>query len=341
MTQLIAGGAQRRLQVTDISQVGECRRAAQAMAAAWELGETGIGEVGIVATELATNLVRHGGGGELLVQPLAYGERPDIELLAIDRGPGMDVEHCLRDGHSTGGTPGSGLGAARRLSAVFGAYSQSGHGTVVMSRIRRSAAGDAPRPSPRVQLGAVCVAVAGETECGDTWSIAEDQGRVATLVIDGLGHGPLAAAAAHAGLAAFRENPLAPPADTLRELHRRLSPTRGAAAACAVLDPQSSRLVYAGVGNIGGVLLHDSERKGLPSHNGTLGLSLPRSQQFEYPWPPNSVVIMHSDGLSARWNLSAYPGLSALHPALIAAVLYRDLGRQRDDATIVVTSRPQ
>ena len=160
-------------------------------------------------------------------------------------------------------------------------------------------------------------------------------------VIDGLGHGPLAAAAAHAGLEAFRDNPLAPPQDTMRELHRRLNATRGAAAACAVLDAESSQVMYAGVGNIGGMLLHDGKRKGLASHNGTLGLSLPRSQQFEYAWPPNSVVIMHSDGLSARWNLSAYPGISTLHPALIAAVLYRDLGRQRDDATIVVTSRPQ
>jgi anti-sigma regulatory factor (Ser/Thr protein kinase) len=337
MTRLFSGGAQTSLQVADISQIGECRRAAQRIAAAWRLGETSIGRVGIVATELATNLVRHGGGGELLVQPLERGAHTDVELLAIDRGPGMEVERCMRDGHSTGGTPGTGLGAIRRLSAVFGAYSQSGQGTVVLSRISRSDTGD--QPDRGVQFGAICVPVAGEVECGDSWSIAEDQGRVATLVIDGLGHGPLAAVAAQAAVEAFRDNPLAPPQDTMHELHRRLSATRGAAAACAVLDVETSQVTYAGVGNISGILLHDGTRKGLPSHNGTLGVALPRAKQFVYAWPPASIVVMHSDGVSARWNLAAYPGLSTLHPALIAGLLYRDLARARDDATIVVTSR--
>jgi anti-sigma regulatory factor (Ser/Thr protein kinase) len=341
MTRLFSGGAQTRLQVVEISQVSECRRTAQKIAGAWRLDETGIGRVGIVATELATNLVRHGGGGELLVQPLEYGEHTDVELLAIDRGPGMEVERCMRDGYSTAGTPGTGLGAVRRLSALFSAYSQPGHGTVVMSRISRSDTPDALRPSRSIEFGAVCVPLAGEIECGDSWSIAEDEGRVATLVIDGLGHGPLAAAAAQAAVEAFRDNPLAPPQETMRALHRRLNATRGAAAACAVLDVETSQVTYAGVGNIGGMLLHDGTRKGLASHNGTLGRSLPRSQQFVYAWPPDSVVVMHSDGVSARWNLAAYPGISTLHPALIAGLLYRDLARQRDDATIVVTSRPQ
>jgi anti-sigma regulatory factor (Ser/Thr protein kinase) len=351
MSRLISGGAQRCLQVVDLSQVGECRRTAQRIAAAWNLGETSIGRVGIVATELATNLVRHGGGGELLVQPLQYGEHTDVELLAIDRGPGMEVERCMRDGYSTAGSPGTGLGAVRRLSAVFGAYSQRddsrrddsqrAHGTVVLSRISRSDTRDTLRPNGGIQFGAVCVPLAGEVECGDTWSVAEDEERVATLVIDGLGHGPLAAVAAQVAVDAFRGNPLAAPQDTMRELHRRLNATRGAAAACALLDVETSQLTYAGVGNIGGTLLHAGTRTGLPSHNGTLGLSLPRAQQFVYAWPPDSIVVMHSDGVSARWNLAAYPGIAKLHPALIAGMLYRDLARQRDDATIVVTSRLQ
>ncbi len=45
---------------------------------------------------------------------------------------------------------------------------------------------------------------------------------------------------------------------------------------------------------------------------------------------------MHSDGLQTRWNLSTYPGLSRKHPTLIAAVLYRDYSRKRDDVTVVV-----
>lgn len=337
--QLVSGVAQTHMHVSDGSQVSECRRAAQKLAAAWGLGETGTGRVGIVATELATNLVRHGGGGELLLQPLDQGGHAEVELLAIDRGAGMEIERCMRDGFSTGGTPGTGLGAVRRLSSLFGVYSRPERGTVVLSRVSRSDAGS--EDPLALQFGAICVPVQGEVECGDTWCIAADEARMASLVVDGLGHGPLAAVAAQAAAEAFRENPLTAPADTMRHLHQRLTGTRGAAAACAVLDAHDSRLTYAGVGNITGVLLHDQARKGLTSHNGTLGVSLLRSQQFDYPWPASSLLVMHSDGVSARWNLSNYPGLFALHPALIAAVLYQDHARQRDDATIVVTSRLQ
>jgi hypothetical protein len=45
---------------------------------------------------------------------------------------------------------------------------------------------------------------------------------------------------------------------------------------------------------------------------------------------------MHSDGISARWRLEAYEGLADAHPALIAGIIYRDFGRPRDDATVLV-----
>jgi hypothetical protein len=72
------------------------------------------------------------------------------------------------------------------------------------------------------------------------------------------------------------------------------------------------------------------------SHNGTLGVQLLRTQQFEYDWQPGSRIVMHSDGLSGRWSIDSYPGLNLKHPAVIAGVLYRDFVRRRDDATIVV-----
>ena len=61
--------------VADVSQVSECQRAGQKLAAGWGLGETSTGRVGIVVTELATNLERYGGGGELLLQPFDDGGR--------------------------------------------------------------------------------------------------------------------------------------------------------------------------------------------------------------------------------------------------------------------------
>src|SRR5580704_2149530 len=99
---------QRRHVIRDGSAVGEARRDAQRIAEAAGLNTTDVGRAGVVATELANNLLRHGGGGELLLQALLHGS---MELIALDRGRGMDVQKCMRDGFSTSSTPGTGLGA--------------------------------------------------------------------------------------------------------------------------------------------------------------------------------------------------------------------------------------
>jgi len=333
-----SSGSQMRLEVTDSSHVGWCRREAQRLADASSFDTASSGRVALAATELATNLVRHAGGGELLVQPVGHGSELQIELLSVDRGPGIGcIERSLRDGYSTAGTAGTGLGAIHRLSATFDIHSCPGAGTVVLSRIGagRRASGKAPE----IEFGAVSVALRGELECGDGWSIIREGRRSALLVVDGLGHGAPAAAAAAVAMAAFDAQPFAEPEQAMHELHRHLNGTRGAAAACAVLDPEKSLLRYAGVGNIAGVIAAAGAQKGLLSHNGTLGAMLRRAQQLDYPWHAGSVLVMHSDGLSSRWSLAGYQDLGARHPAVIAGVLYRDRSRQHDDATVIVASR--
>ena len=333
---LVRGGAQMRLEIKEASHVGACRRTAQDLAGAWQLDATAVGRVGIVATELATNLIRHAGGGEILVQPIHYDGRLEIELLSIDRGSGMPAEQALVDGYSTGGGgAGNGLGAVRRLSAAFDLYSQPQAGSVVFARVGAEERGRHKR-GDSLELGAISVAMRGELECGDTWALAADGARHALLLVDGLGHGTFAAVAATAAAVAFAEAPLVAPEETMRTLHRKLAGTRGAAAACALLDTGGTQLQYAGVGNISGTLVQGETQRGLMSYNGTLGVRLTRARQLEYPWSAHSVLVLHSDGLSARWSLAAYPGLLARHAAVVAAVLYRDQVRDRDDATIVV-----
>jgi hypothetical protein len=97
---------------------------------------------------------------------------------------------------------------------------------------------------------------------------------------------------------------------------------------------------YTGVGNISGVLAGGERSRGLASQNGTVGLQLRKVQAFDYEWPPRGLLVMHSDGISNRWQLDTYPGLAQRHPAVVAGVLWRDFGRGRDDATIVVVGRP-
>lgn len=336
---VIAGRLPTRIQIREQSAVGECRRTAKRLADAFSFDEESAAKIGIVATELATNVLRHGGGGEMLLQVLDDGFAPHVEVLAIDSGVGMqDVERCLRDGYSTAGTAGTGLGAVRRLSALFDIFSAAGRGTVAVSRVGRKS--DAPTASAAsLEYGAVCVALEGEVECGDTWRLADGGAQLAMFVADGLGHGALAATAAVAAAEVFADRPFEEPARGLEAAHRKLAGGRGAVAAWAVLHGEHSRVEYAGVGNIAGTIVAKERSQGMVSFNGILGVQVSRMRQFSYDWPAGSLVVMHSDGLSARWSLAEHPGLHGRHAAVIAGVLYRELARKRDDATVAIVRR--
>jgi hypothetical protein len=257
-------------------------------------------------------------------------------MLAVDSGPGIgDVQRSMQDGVSTGGTPGTGLGAVRRLSDEFDIFSSVGQGTLVLSCV--GANGKKPAPGP-YHWSALSTPAPRETVCGDTWRIAEHGGALSVMIADGLGHGPLAAEAANRAGGLFDSQANVQPAEFCQRAHQALAGSRGAALAMAHVS-STGRVTYAGVGNIAGAIVDGNTSRGLSSQNGTVGLQVRRVQQFEYDWPSGGVLIMHSDGLSARWSLDRYHGLAARHPAIIAAALYRDCLRGRDDATIVVVKR--
>jgi anti-sigma regulatory factor (Ser/Thr protein kinase) len=323
--------------VTELSQVGEARRVAIALAAWQGFGETEAGQVALVVTEAATNLVKHARDGVILLRCVHERGTAGLEVLALDRGPGMaDVGHCLRDGFSTAGTPGTGLGAIARLSGCADIHSVPGQGTALLVRLW---AGPPPGPPEGLRVGAVSVPVAGEEVCGDAWAVEQADGRAVLLVADGLGHGPDAAAAAREAVRVFRDSAGLGPADILQAIHPALRSTRGAAVAVAEVRLREGAVRYAGVGNITGTVLSAGGDRSLVSHNGTLGHAARRFQEFAYPFPQGATLVMHSDGLSSRWDLDAYPGLHARDPALIAGVLYRDFRRGRDDATVLAASR--
>jgi anti-sigma regulatory factor (Ser/Thr protein kinase) len=321
--------------VGEPNQAGEARRAAVRLAESIGFDEQARGEVAIVATELATNLARYARHGSLLLHALDLPAGRAIEILSIDAGPGMaDVRACLQDGYSTGGTPGNGLGAVRRLSTLFDIFSGPG-GTAIVSRVSRAA--DPRRPPSGFDWGVVSLPVPGEQVCGDAWRIAEGEAGCAVMVADGLGHGPLAAEASRLAGNVFDERPFDDAVALIERAHRALAGSRGAALAIATIGGGGLR--YAGVGNIAGVLNGGERARGLASQNGTVGVQMRRTMPLEYPWPPSGRLVMHSDGLSSRWTLESYPGLALRHPAVAAAVLWRDCGRGRDDATIVVVGR--
>jgi len=326
--------AQLVLPVEHGSQVGEVRRAAVHVGKEAGFGAGDQGTLALVATELASNIHKHAGAGELLLQPVTEAGETCIELLAVDRGPGMaDVQRCLRDGYSTARTPGNGLGAVRRLAREFDLWSNPGSGTVVLARLP---AGTSAASSAPLSFGAVCIPVPGETICGDGWAVRTGDGELALMVADGLGHGPLAGAAVARAAEVFAGDDRFAPKPFLERAHGALAATRGAAIVAATVSVDQCKVTYAGVGNLSGTIWAPSGSQGLVSHYGTVGATLRGVQEFSYRWPADGVLVVHSDGLQSRWSADSYPGLMAHHPAVIAAVLYRDFRRGRDDATVVV-----
>lgn len=243
-----------------------------------------------------------------------------------------NVEACLRDGYSTGGTAGTGLGSVARLSSFFDIYSVAGSGTVLVSRIW----GKQPALATKLDIGAICLPKAGEVSCGDNWSLYLSDGRLLVTVADGLGHGPDAAHASNEAIRIFQENGKYSGPVILQTAHAALRSTRGAAMSIAEFDLNRRMILFAGVGNISGVIHNSTGTRSMVSHNGTLGAATSKYQEFNYPWPNGSLAILHSDGLMTRWHLEQYPGLAARHPSIVAGVLFRDFERGRDDATVVV-----
>ncbi len=323
--------------VTEPSQVGEARRRSLLLAERLEFDEEDCGRLALVVTELGTNLVRHASGGRLLVAVRAGPAGDGIEVLSVDSGPGMpDVEHCLRDGVTTSSTPGTGLGAVRRLSDEFAAFSAAPGGTVLLARVFRRRGVVRGGAVQRFSHGAVSVPAAGETRCGDAWTIEQRGGRASVLVVDGLGHGPAAETAAQACLAAFAAAPFDVPSDALVRAHAAARGTRGASAAIVQLDADARSITFCGAGNITARLTSGIGDRSFLCQHGTLGLQLAPLQDVSATWPDHALLVMHSDGLTGRWDLRKTPGLLQRDPALIAAWLIRDHIGGRDDATVIV-----
>jgi anti-sigma regulatory factor (Ser/Thr protein kinase) len=344
---------QQRYEIGDRSQVSFARRGIGELAQSVGLSENVLGRLAIVVTECATNQLKHAQRGELLVRTItdavhgsALPSNHGIELIAIDNGPGIqDLHACFVDGYTTAGSPGNGMGAIQRLADELDIWSAPGLGTVLRVELwaeRRTAlAGSATAGEP-IEYGAINLPLQGETMCGDAWCCGYAENEFTVLVADGLGHGPLASTAAIAATDTFARVSPATLIEIVEAAHDALRPTRGAALGVARIpagtaaEGASDSARFCGVGNVAASVWTPNGHRHLVSHAGIVGHQLRKTQEFQVDWPHGALLILHSDGLATRWDLNRYPGLAVRHPALIAATLYRDFARGRDDITVFV-----
>ena len=327
--------------VAEVSQVAEARRRVAGVAAGLGFDATASGRAAIVATELATNIVKYGGPGEILVGSYEDDTGSGLEILALDRGVGIaDTAEAQRDGHSTGGSPGNGFGAIKRQAQAFDIASWPGRGTAVMARMVASPTGRVSGETVVPFHAAVAVPLRGETVSGDICDIHRDAAGWTVLVADGLGHGPQAAEAARAALTIFRRHAGEAPTAILAAIHAGLGHTRGGAVSICRLDLDEQMAEFAGIGNVAGAVVAGAHTTRMVSLAGTAGHVARKIRSFTYPFASGSLLLMHSDGIGTSWSFDRYPGLAYAHPSLVAAVMYRDFARARDDATVLVARAP-
>jgi anti-sigma regulatory factor (Ser/Thr protein kinase) len=327
------------LRLDEPSAVGSARRVVEQLATQLGAAEVRAAEIGLAVTEIASNVHRHGGGGALLVRAVRDVDTAEVEVVAVDSGPGIaDLGAALRDRSSTAGTLGIGMGAIVRMARSVEIATTPERGTVLVAGFDLQRRRPQEPVSRSVDAAGLTRALAGEEVCGDAYATRSHGRGFSLMVADGSGHGPLAASASSAAVRTFLDPDRAvePAAEVLGRVHGALSGTRGAAVAIAEVDPEAETVRFAGIGNIAGAVLSAAGKRSMVSLGGVAGFRSPKIRTFEYAYPSGAVVVLHSDGVRSRWSEADVRGLVGRAPLLLAATLLRDAGIRHDDACVLV-----
>jgi anti-sigma regulatory factor (Ser/Thr protein kinase) len=305
------------------------------------LADGKLADLDIIVAEITSNLHKYAVDGEIL-----FGEGKDqygkyLEVIAIDNGPGIaDIARMMQDGFSTGATLGHGLGSIKRLSDKFDLFSIKGWGTIVLSRIYKSGppAHSAPGFTGGFEINPLVVSKTGETVSGDGTYFKNDGKMVKLLVADGLGHGKEANYAVNEAVIAFKQCPYDTPVDIMRFLHQSIRKTRGMVGSVVIFDLENKTLQIAGIGNIAAKFLHfGGEVKNHISYNGIIGHNIPNTMNSQqYSFDDYNMLILCSDGIKSRWDLTKYAGINKCDASILAAAIYKDFSRRTDDTSVVI-----
>lgn len=340
----------KRLPIHDETDVGFARRSVRVMAERAPFSQEQLAHIDLLSTELASNLVVHRAvEGHLFFQLVSRGDNIGIEIVSVDRGPGIpSVHEAMRDGYSIRGSLGIGLGTVSRCADVFDIHSLPvgrecfsprfwrPEGTLVLAQKWLAPLATTEEAWRVVGHTEPCP---GERYNGDGFRVWKTSERLRAVVCDGLGHGLFAHEVTQKVLAFCEDHLWAPPIVLLTEMHPHLRKTRGCAIAIVDIDRAEGSLSYIIIGNIGIRMYPRANASFLP-HRGILGLHrLPTLRLRTVDWRPDATLLISSDGLSHRWELekvTASPHLLSHEPSLLRHLLLRDHRRSSDDVTLLI-----
>ncbi len=187
---------------------------------------------------------------------------------------------------------------------------------------------------PVLERGVAEMTHEGEGRSGDVAVFAPCRRGALVAVIDGLGHGGLAADAAEAAAAVVRERVDDPPHDLLEACHRELRATRGAVMTLAWFDLDDGSLEWTGVGNVEARLIRPDARPDSPVVlGGVVGMNLPKARLTTVALEPGDTIVLATDGVAADFSESIDPGAGAQQ---IADRVIERYGKGTDDALVAV-----
>jgi anti-sigma regulatory factor (Ser/Thr protein kinase)/serine/threonine protein phosphatase PrpC len=318
----------------DEASVSAARAAVRACGAAAGLDAALVESVAAAAGELAQNQLRHARLGKVAVRQVKRGGVPGIEIIAADRGHGIADPALAIEGR--GPTPtslGAGLAGARRIMHELDVDVRIGEGTCIRARAFAE-----PLPRRR-EIGILGRALTREPVSGDHAGFVREDDVLLFAVADGIGHGALAHDAAGRAIATFREHPTASPSAILDACDRALVGTRGAVMAVARIDERTHVLEQAGVGNVTTRVERWRSSRILTGSTATLGARGTRRRPLAeaVQLDPREVVLMYTDGLTTRVDLSGEAELLQAHPIVIAQRVMAGFARPNDDALVLVS----
>jgi anti-sigma regulatory factor (Ser/Thr protein kinase)/serine/threonine protein phosphatase PrpC len=330
------------LEVTARADVPVAGHRARIYAAVLGFDQQTVDKIALIVNELGTNLVKHAGGGTLTFRAGGSDAGRTLEIQAEDAGPGIgEREWAVTDGCSTSGGLGVGLGTIRRLVddlEITSPVGQHGGTRIVCRLARRRRPPDNPR---RTDIGVATRPRIGEDSNGDAFVVLDWGAEALVGVIDGLGHGTRAHDSAQIARQYVEDHHQQPLEDLFRGVDRACRATRGVVMALARINVDLTCLSFASVGNIEARLFNGQDRARLVARRGVLGMGIDRPVVTELYWDGRSVLILHSDGVTAHWDWDSIAHLLPKPSSVVAQQLLNMVARSDDDASVLVAKAPE
>jgi negative regulator of sigma-B (phosphoserine phosphatase) len=195
------------------------------------------------------------------------------------------------------------------------------------------------RPQSFLEWGVAQLTLQGQTESGDSYLVSTFPNGMLVAVVDGLGHGGEAAAAAKTAIVTVEEHTDEPVIPLLQRCHEALRPTRGVTMSLASFNARYNILTWLGVGNVEGVVLRADKQAPSPQESimlfpGVVGHHLPPLRAIASPINPGDLLILYTDGI--RRDFLSEPPIPGHSPQRIADRICAKYSRGTDDALAFV-----